>query len=61
MSLPSLGAWIEDRTRTSTGGLGESRSLRWERGLKTVCTLFIRVIVMSLPSLGAWIEETLIG
>ena len=40
-SLPSLGAWIETLSSTTTTGAPDGRSLHWERGLKLVwvCSL----------------------
>ena len=57
MSLPSLGAWIEDCLIPQRLATYHCRSLRWERGLKIKLVICLFYILKSLPSLGAWIED----
>ena len=55
-SLPVLGAWIEINWHKQRIKVARSRSLYWERGLKSHFGNVIYKFIMSLPVLGAWIE-----
>ena len=55
-SLPTLGAWIEIYNHLCEYWIHLSRSLHWERGLKSLLSGCRPYFLWSLPTLGAWIE-----
>ena len=55
-SFPALGTWIEIEIMHMIQQLEGSRSLHWERGLKSSHTLVRSQPSSSFPALGTWIE-----
>ena len=55
-SFPALGTWIEIEIMHMIQQLEGSRSLHWERGLKSMLENTVPNTIRSFPALGTWIE-----